>query len=158
MSNLYELTREMEELMDAEDTDEQALARVFGDIQTKSESICRFMRVIESDITAFKAEEERLNARRKSMENKLASIKGYLKESMIRLGIDKIPAGTFKISLQNNSQPSLVIEDGAEIPADCKIVIPAHEEIDKGLVKIKLKAGEEIKGAYLVQDQHVRIR
>ena len=157
MKHLYELTKEMEDLMDSEDCTDLALQEVFGDIQVKAGNICQFIRVMQSNAEAFKAEETRLSSHRKTMENKITSIKEYLKGNMQRLGIEKLDAGVFKIALQN-SPPSMVVEDGADIPADCKIFIPAHEEVDKGKLKDKLKAGEVIEGAYLVQDQHIRIR
>lgn len=156
MKHLYELTQEMEQLMDSEEVTEDALVAIFGDIQKKAANICQFITCLESDVEAFKAEEKRLADRRRGMENKAKQIKEYLKENMLRLGIDKINAGTFKVALQN-SPPSLVVEDVEALPAEYIDIIPARKEVNKPKLKEALKNGK-VEGAFLLQDQHIRIR
>lgn len=157
MKHLYELATEMEELLEAEEVSEGALQVVFGDIQKKSENICQFLAVLDAEVNTYKAEEERLANRRKAMENRGKQIKEYFKQNMQRLGIDKINAGTFKVALQN-SPSSLVVEDAENIPAEFIDIIPERKEVNKTRLKEALKNGQTIKGAFLNQDQHIRIR
>jgi len=60
MSHLYELTHEMEELMESEECDETALEKVFGDIQTKAQNICQFITILDSEAAMFQTEADRL--------------------------------------------------------------------------------------------------
>jgi len=153
---LYELTTEMLELMDSEDCEETALAKVFGDIEAKAQSICQFTKTLEGDIAAFKAEEERISARRKAMENTLKKVRDYVLENMERLEIDTLKAGTFTVALQN-SPPAVEIEDETLIPAKYYDIIPQSLKLDKNKLKEDLKNGE-IPGCHLKKSKHIRIR
>ena len=155
--HLYELTQEMNDLLEAEEVEESALARVFGDIQAKGENICKFLATVGADIEAFKAEEKRIQARRKAMENRVEYIREYLKVNMESLGIDTLKAGTFTVKLQVNP-PALVVDDENQIPTKYFTIIPAHTELNKAEVKDALKSGEAIPGAHLEQGRSVRIR
>jgi len=158
MSRLYELTQEMEDLMDAEVCDETALERVFGNIQLKAQNICQFVRVLESEAAMYQAEVDRLAAHAKARENRVKQIKEYLKMNMERLGTDKIPAGTFKIALQNNSQPALEADNENEAPNEYIDIIPEQRIPAKDRIKEALQAGKEVKGWWLKRGKHVRIR
>ena len=158
MSRLYELTQEIEELMDAEVCDEAALERVFGNIQLKAQNICQFVRVLESEAAMYQAEVDRLAAHAKARENRVKQIKEYLKMNMERLGTDKIPAGTFKIALQNNSQPALEADNENEAPNEYIDIIPEQRIPAKDRIKEALQAGKEVKGWWLKRGKHVRIR
>ncbi len=158
MSHLYELTQEMEELMDAEVCDETALERVFGDIQVKAQNICQFVRVLESEAAMYQAEVDRLAAHAKARKNRVDQIKTYLKSNMERLGIEKLSAGTFKIALQNNSQPALIAEDQEKAPDAYLVIIPQTTAPDRERIKADLVAGKEIEGWKLERGKHVRIR
>jgi hypothetical protein len=154
--SLYKLTEELEDMMQDETTDEQALERVFGDIQLKAENIVHFMANLDGSIDLFKAEEKRIAERRKAMENKLARTKDYLRENMERLMLEKLSAGTFTISLQN-SPPAVVIDDLDAIPARFFTIIPESKVIDKKALAAELKAGLVL-GAHSEQHKHIRVR
>ena len=82
MAKLYELAnnyRNLTELIDREDVEQDliqnALKECHGDIEEKVDNIVKLIRNTESDIEGYKAEEKRLNARRKSLENTVTSFK-----------------------------------------------------------------------------------
>lgn len=156
MPALYKLTQEMEELLDDENADCTAIERVFGDIQKKGESICQFMTSLRGDIELYKAEEKRIAARRKAMENNLEGMKTYLTENMTRLQLDKIKAGTFTIALEGSQ--FVVVDDEQAIPPRFFTIIPETKQLNKVGLKAAIKNGEDIKGAHLEKGKHIRIR
>lgn len=157
MPALYKLTQEMEELLDDENADCTAIEKVFGDIQKKGESICQFMTTLSGDIELYKAEERRIAARRKALENNLEWMKTYLTENMTRLQLDKIKAGTFTITLQDTT-PSVVVDDEQAIPPRFFVIIPETKQLDKRMLSAAIKNGEDIQGPHLEQKKTIRIR
>lgn len=160
MSNLslYHMTSEMLALLDSEEeiTQEQ-LDAAFANIVKKDAALCHFLKDVEASVVAFKAEEKRIADRRKALENAIGRVKEYAKLCMERLGMDRLEAGTFKLSIQANP-PALEITDEEAIPNEYKIVIPATVAPDKERIKSDLKAGKDIPGAKLTVGKSLRIR
>lgn len=157
---LYELTgqysrlMEMGEEIDA-DTLKDTLEGIEGEISDKAESIVKVMKSIEADEQAIKAEEDRLCARRKALENRRLSIKDYLEVQLISAKIDKITGTIFTIALQNNP-PSVVIAEQAKVPK--KYYIKQEPKLDKTMLKEAIMGGRKIKGVELKQTKSLRIR
>ena len=148
-------------LLENEDTDltlvEQALQTVEGAIETKAGNIAIFIRSLDADAEAIKAEEKRLADRRRAIENKRDGIKQYLQMQMEAMGIDKVKTSTHTLSIQNNP-PALQILDPEVIPQKFLTLIPEHFEVRKKDVADALKAGENVPGAELVRGRSLRIR
>lgn len=155
--SLYAMSQEMVALIEAEEINDELLTAAIGDIEKKGESVCHFIKNMELTAAMFKAEEQRIAARRKTFENTAARVKEYAKLCMELMGAEKITAGTFTLSIQNNP-PSLQIEDGAEPPAEYCVIIPEQRAWDKDKVKADLKAGKAIPGASLTVGRSIRIR
>ncbi|QSF43443.1 siphovirus Gp157 family protein [Paenibacillus tianjinensis] len=134
------------------------LESIEDEINSKVENITKFMKNIEGDIEAFKAEEARLARKRKYLENKHKGLKTYMQSVLEVNNIDKVNAGTFKVSI-HKTNPSVGIIDEKLIPDTFKI--PQEAKLDsKALLAAlkKLKDGETIDGAVLVTDKkHIRI-
>lgn len=157
--NLYQLTTDFNRYMDAE-TDEE-LASALADItavqiQDKATHYCQFLTVIDGEIERFKAEEKRIAAARKAMENKVERVKEYMKSALEAADIYKLDAGTFKISV-SPSQGKLVIDDASVIPAQYIDVIttvtPRNSDI-----KEAIKNGVDVPGAHIEPGTTLRIR
>lgn len=157
MATMYQLSLEMEDLLQREDADEAALEKAFGNIQEKATNICQFLANLSGDIDAHKAEEARIAARRKAMENLRERTKDYLRDNMELLMLDKIKAGTFTIALQD-SPPSVVVDEESVIPARFHTIIPESIKIDKTAIALAIKGGELVVGAHLEHKKHIRIR
>ena len=56
MPSLYTLTEEIENLLLQEETSEEDMQRVFGDIQKSAESACKALMNLKGDIASFKEE------------------------------------------------------------------------------------------------------
>lgn len=155
--SLYAMSQEMLALIEADEVSDELLAAAIGNIEKKGESVCHFIKNVEAAASSFKAEEQRIAAKRKALENTAARVKEYAKVCMEMMGAEKITAGTFNLSIQNNP-PSLHIEEGAEPPPEYCIIIPESRTWDKDKVKSDLKAGKLVAGASLTVGRSIRIR
>jgi hypothetical protein len=164
MPKLYELTtayREVWNMVEDDTTDltviTDTLESIEGAIEEKAANIANFIRSLDYDAEAIKAEEKRLADRRKAIENRIAAIKRYIQCQMESTGIDKIKTPTQTISLQKNP-PALVVSDDKAVPPQYLVVIPEHYEVDKTRIKEALKNGEIVPGCELTQGKSLRIR
>jgi len=148
-------------LKDLSEDDKGALLSLVDETQgkfaEKAERICRYMVNVKAQAEACKAEEERLAKRRKAAERKTDALKWILETSMIRAGMEKAEAGTFKLAIQKNP-PSVFIARLDDVPPEYWRVIPETREPDKRKMLEDLKAGREIPGALLAQGSSLRIR
>lgn len=105
MSSLYELSNNWQQVYDMdldEDTWLDTLDAINEDINIKVENSGRLYRSWESDAKALKSEEERLAKKRKAIENRMKSLKGYLQDNMERMKKNKIKTDLFSFNIQNN--------------------------------------------------------
>jgi hypothetical protein len=158
--NLYQMTTDFDRYMNAE-TDEDlagALAEITaGEIEKKAENYCHFLANLDGDIERFKAEEKRISAIRKTMENKAARVKEYMKTALENANIQNIPAGTFKVSIQKNP-PALHEIARDSCPAAYRIIIPETWQPDTARIKEALKNGEVVYGYELTTCTSLRIK
>ena len=156
---LYELARSYAELLDrAEDIDTEALVDTLASLQDaiedKAENIAKIIKNLEADAKIIKEEEQRLAERRRSIENKVTRLKEYLQEQLEVAGLQKVKRPTITVAIQNNP-PSVEIADEKLIPSE--FMIPQYK-VDKKSILERLKNGEMVPGAKLVQGRGVRIR
>lgn len=157
---LYELTdnyMQLVELADQldEETFRNTLESIQDSIEDKVENTAKVIKSIEADVQAIKEEEKRLEERRQALEKKIDNIKDYLKEQLEKAGIDKVKRATFTVSIQKNP-PKAEIVDEKSLPLE--FMIPQPAKVDKRAILEKLKSGEHVPGAALVQERGVRIR
>lgn len=128
------------------------------ELQNKSTGIIAFARNTEQFIAALKGEEKRLAEVRKSAEIKLEHFKGYVKDNMERLGLDKIDTGLGTLSIAKNPMSVEIIEEEL-IPNEFKQEVITIK-IDKTAIKEHYKeTGEEINGIKIVEDKtNLRIK
>lgn len=165
MANIYELTNELSllwDLMESGELDDEALIGAFDvakeDLADKLEGYCKFIKNLESDIQGLKAEEERLNARRKTMENTVSRCKDAMKYALNTAGEKKIACGTFTVAVQNTT-PSVVMDETYLENIPEKYLVPQEPKIDKKKIKADIDAGENLDGiAHLETSTSLRIR
>jgi hypothetical protein len=161
--NLYELTQEFDELLkrvEAEsinaDADEnEVLQDMLSDagmaLDDKVDNIIGYIKNLTADAEAIKKEELALASRRKAKENKVKSLKNYL----LYAGIEKYESSRGVIKCTPSK--AVEIDDLDIVPIEwCNIketVTP-----DKAKIKKALIAGEEIKGATLVERKNIGVK
>lgn len=131
MSTMYDLTADYMEVLDmAQDPeiDPQAitdtLEAIGGEIEIKAENTAIIMKELEAEATKIGAEERRLNARRKSLENNIEYIKKRLYNAMKLTGKTKFKTTLFNFSIAKNGGkiPVIVDADCSEMPDDFIII------------------------------------
>jgi predicted RecB family nuclease len=133
----------------------EELSAIEDALESKAEAMCQFIKTLEAEADAFKAEEERLRTRRQALENGAERIKRRLEETLMSLDISDLTAGTFKLKIQQNN-PSVRVDDEALIPSG--YYIPVDPKLDKKGILEALKAGDEVPGCAMQRTRSIRIR
>lgn len=165
MSTLYELTSDLMalyEMADDPDVDAEALAdtieAVEGAIEVKADGYARVIAQLKADMSAIKAEEERLNSRRKAIDKSVEQITKRLKDSMIATGKTSIKTVNFSFGIRKNP-PAVKIAEGItaeDVPTE--FIKYGKPTIDNAKVKEALKKGVSIEWARLEQGESLQIR
>ena len=165
MANLYELSNDyikLQELLEEGELDpemlEEAMQYTKEELSIKFENYCKVIRNIENNIAGLKAEEYRMSARRKAMENNIKAMKTRMLDAMVTTDTKKIDGELFTISRQKN--PASVVMDVnyiEDVPE--KYLIEQDPKIDKKKLAEDLKTGVELDGiAHLEQSEGIRIK
>jgi hypothetical protein len=151
---LYELTAQvkgLQRLMEDGEMDEQTLQDTLegleGDLQVKADGLLAYVSNLGSDVAAIDAEINRLQARRNAIANHQESLREYLRFNMEQSGIDKITCPLFTITLRK-APDVVVIESEDLIPAMYKETVETVK-ISKEAIKRHLKEGIHVPGARL---------
>lgn len=127
-----------------------------GDLEAKAWNIAALVQQFEGDIVTIKDAEQRMAARRKNLERRVASIREYLLVTLLRVGIHEIESPEFVIRLRDNP-PRVVFDDETVIPEAFKreeiIVSIRKDEIRKSLLD-----GQDVPGAHLERDKRLVIK
>lgn len=156
--NLYELSLSFQEVQNMDldpEVMKDTLDSIEDAIENKAENIAKLIRNLESDVSAYKEEEDRLKTKRQATENKVKWLKTYLEDNMKMTGKTKFKSGMFNFSIQKNPA-SVNITDERIIPEEFLIQQPP--KVDKTSLKEILKRGIEVPGAELKQTEGLRIR
>lgn len=156
--NLYELSLSFQEVQNMDldpEVMQDTLDSIEDAIENKAENIAKLIRNLESDVSAYKEEEDRLKTKRQATENKVKWLKTYLEDNMKLTGKTKFKSGMFNFSIQKNPA-SVNITDEKAIPEEFLIQQPP--KVDKTSLKEILKRGIEVPGAELKQTEGLRIR
>ena len=156
--NLYELSLAFQDVQNMDldpEVMKDTLDSINDAIESKAENIAKLIRNLESDVSAYKEEEDRLKTKRQSTENKVKWLKTYLEDNMKLTGKTKFKSGMFNFSIQKNPA-SVNITDEKIIPGE--FLIQQQPKVDKTSIKEILKRGIEVPGAELKQTEGLRIR
>nr|DAX81047.1 MAG TPA: resistance protein [Caudoviricetes sp.] len=156
--NLYELSLAFQDVQNMDldpEVMKDTLDSIEDAIESKAENIAKLVRNLESDVSAYKEEEDRLKTKRQATENKVKWLKTYLEDNMKLTGKTKFKSGMFNFSIQKNPA-SVNITDERIIPEEFLIKQPP--KVDKNSLKEILKRGIEVPGAELKQTEGLRIR
>ena len=96
----------------AEQAVDQWLQALGAERDDKLNSYAYFLRSIDSDVDAIKAEIERLRARKSAMENKAARLKARLQWFFESTGIERIQTPVFTFAIQKNGgKPRVILSE-----------------------------------------------
>lgn len=145
---LYELSEIYNNIIDLDLPEEElttALQNIDEKIEEKADNIAKTLRELDGQIETIKAEEKRLQEKRKAIENKRENIKKYLQYQMEILDKKKIKTDLFSFTISKN-KASVKILDEAKIPEEYfRITKTANKtEILKAYQEGKLTEGIEL--------------
>lgn len=153
MSKLYEISAQFKELQAIANDDEMAVAvadtleSMEGEFNEKANAIVSMVLNMDGDVEPIDSAIERLQARKKVIQNKQASLKNYLRENMERTGINKISCPLFTITCVEGRELAYI--DNEEALPDEYLSVKTTISPDKTAITKALKEGKEIEGAHL---------
>ena len=157
---LYEMTdaaRNLKALLDADEIDDQAFADTLEAIGTeqKIDSYCQIIREYEAEITARKAEIDRLRAANDRAEKAINRMKAALDGFMMASGQNKAKTALFSVSYRTSK--SVAITDGAKIPERFMTVKTTFTP-NKAEIKKFISDGGTVEGAEIVESRNIQIK
>ena len=169
MNTLYELDSKIAELLetgfemsciDAEtgEIDETQLAVYLEQLQldrkTKIDNIAVYVKNLEAEAVAIKAEEKRLKERREAKERKAERLKNYIKTSMMLQGETKFESARVSMALRNSKA---VVVDESKLES-VYFINKLVQSVDKKAIKAALEAGILVEGAMLEERKNLQIK
>lgn len=170
MSSLYELNSSIIELLENgfnlacvdEETgeiDEAKAAEYLEALQidrtAKIENIAVYIKSLDSEAAAIKAEEKRLKERREAKERKAERMRDYLKSSMLLFNENRFE--TARVALSFRSSKTVVVSDIDKLAKEY-IKEKVEYAADKTAIKKAIESGEIIDGAYIEEKQNLQIK
>ena len=158
MATLYEMTdqvKQLLEMLENDDIDEQSFndtVEAMG-VNEKIEGYCQIINQLEAYLPMFDDEIKRLTAKKKTVDNRIAWLKGQLLHFYICNGRKKLTAGTFTVS--SRTSRSVDIQDESQIPQE---YLKAKWSPDKTAIKEALNNGVEVKGTIIKESESVQIK
>ena len=162
MSSLYQIDNAILECLDLETgeiLDFERLGELRMEREKKIENVALWIKNLESEAAAIKAEQDTLAARRKVKENRVKSLKEYLSNSLNGQEFESA-----KVQIRYRKSSALEISDADtlldwleknEKESCIKYKAP---EISASEVTKLIKAGEEVPGAVLVERQNLLLK
>lgn len=163
MASLYELDQAVLAVLDSGLVFDEETGEIFWDEdnfdqleierKNKLESVALYIKSLEAEASAIRAEEKALAERRSIKEKKVERLRSYLSYSMECFGDRKLE--TPRVAIGFRKSEAVEIEDESLIPQPWITYKPS---INKAGIKKALKAGEYVHGAQLVERQNLQIK
>lgn len=159
LTNEYLWTYGLADDEDMENTADEWFDRMFSldeSIEDKYDAYASVITKLTGDASTIKAEEERLAARRKAIENRVKRIKERMQECMEVLDKKQIKTALHTFNIQNN--PPVVVLDCEVEDLPKEFIRYASPVADKKNIMAILKTGTDFPFAHLEQSASIRIR
>ena len=143
----FEIDEETGEILNAQELDELQMAR-----EAKIENVGLWIKNLNAEAAAVKAEKDAMADRQKRLEKKAESLKNYL-----TYALDGQKFSTPKVAMTFRKSESVNITDENAVPEEY-LNITIVSKPDKKSIKDALKEGKEISGAELVTKNNIQIK
>lgn len=157
MANLYEIDRAILECVDCETgeiIDPERLDNLLMERNTKIEAVALWVKNLESDAAAYKAEQAAFAKREEQALAKAESLKKWLARAC-----DGQKFNTAKCAVNFRKSESVEILDESKIPAAfMRTSTKTTTSPDKAAIKKAIKSGQEIGGCKLVENLNAKIQ
>ncbi|WP_034912937.1 siphovirus Gp157 family protein [Erwinia sp. 9145] len=150
MTALYQIANDYAKLV-AEDLDPEFIADTLegmsGELSDKVEQLLAICKNQTAYSDALKEESRRFSERAKAEENRVASIKEYIANSLETAGMKSLKAGLHQVTVRAPSK-SVEITDAGALPSDL-VEYETTIKPDKMAIKHLLTAGQDVPGAQI---------
>jgi len=159
---LWELSKQYRELLESIDdiSDSEAiqdtLESVEGTLQVKAQNTIAYTEELQMVVDRAKDIVKQKKELIKVIQNKIDSIKNYVKVNMEINYINEIITDDFILKLKDNP-PKVIILDESVIPAK-HVKEKTTYSIDKKSISASLKSGQRVNGAELQQTKRLEIK
>ena len=137
----------------------EMMVGISDQIEVKADNYGKIIRNLESDLSAIKAEQTRLAARKKTIENNVEKLKENLKFSMQSLGLNKFKTELFSFTIQKNGGKAPVIMDVTDTSKLPDELVRITEEPNIDAIRELLdRDGSSIYAHYGERGESLRIR
>lgn len=154
MATIYEIDAAIYDCVDSETgeiIDEEKLNSLLLERNAKLEGVALWIKNLDSDAAAIRAEREALEKRQKTAENKAASLRRWLANV---LSGEKF--STARVAISYRKSVSTEVDSKSVAKKWCKKKITYTP--DKTAIKEALLSGMKIKGCHLVEKQNIQIK
>lgn len=164
---LYEITTQYQNiyalLQDPEFAENEdiltALDQIEDAFENKAQQTIFMMKNIEAEIDPIDTEIKRLQAMKKARQNNIDRIKNRLRENMKAVGMSKLNCGLFNLSYRLQEANAVELDENEFLANNLdEDLVTVKITPNKTEIKRRLKNGEEIIGARLVDSEVLTIR
>lgn len=127
-----------------------------GDIENKAWNTAALILQFEGEASIIKEAEQRMSARRKSLEKRVQWMRDYVLVQLIRTGIGEIDSPEFVIRVQDNP-PKVILDDEEAVPNVFKLT-ETVTTIRKAEIRKLLLDGQTVAGAHLESEKRLSIK
>ena len=155
MANLYEIDQAILECLDAETgeiIDPERLDNLFMERNQKIENVALWIKNLESDALAFKAEKDAFAYREKAASAKAERLKAWLAQVL-----DGEKFSTSKCAVTFRRSEKVEITEEYLVPRQFMLATTTYKA-DKAAIKEAIKHGDEIRGCRLVENLNTQIK
>lgn len=159
LATLFEMAPEFKFLYDLLEKEEIDI-KTFEDslesleIDKKIEGCVYIQKQLESDIEAFKRERDRLDERMRTIKNNAQRVKDNLLNFINYTGLKRLDVGTFRLRVGKSIKT--VVTDEEKIPSE--FLVPQKPKVNVEAIRKRLKSGEKVQGASLVESEFLTIK
>ncbi len=154
MANLYEIDAQITECFDADTgelLDAEKLENLMIEKENKLENVALWIKNLKADAAMYKAEKTAFAERQAAAERKAESLTMWLKNAL-----DGQKFKTEKAEINFRKTQKVEVIDIWELNED--FVKYSDPTPDKAAIKRAIKAGEDVKGAKLIDDISISIK
>ena len=152
---LFDISQEymqaLDQLMSMDDLPEEVIKDTMesmaGDFEEKAKNTGMYIQNLIAEAKAIEEAEQRMSARKKSLNNQAQRLKDYLHYNMEHTGITNIKSPEIVLKIQNNPA-SVIVDSDKELPSIYKVT-ETITKIMKAEIAKALKSGLEVTGAHL---------
>ena len=154
MANLYEINRAILECVDPETGEivDDRIGELIMERDQKLENIVLWIKNLQSDAAAFKAEKEAFEKRQKAAEKKIVSLQKYLTDN---LRGEAFSTAKCAVSFRKSERVEVFNE---EMLPKKYLVKKVTFVPDKDAIKTMLKSGHAVRGCQLVEKLNPQIK